>query len=86
MAILHESALYAPTFDSDYHHPNFSTRHLLKDLRLFYQEAAARGLTTDALERLPLLLERAINQGLGDLDYSALFELVNPPTRGFTLS
>jgi len=38
------------------------------------------------LEGLPLLLERAITQGLGDLDYSALFELVNPPTRGFTLS
>jgi 3-hydroxyisobutyrate dehydrogenase len=94
MAILRESALYAPTFDKklprllkrDYHHPNFSTRHLLKDVRLFCQEAAARGLTTDALEGLPLLLERAITQGLGDLDYSVLFELVNAPTRGSTLS
>lgn len=94
MAILRESALHAPTFDKklprllkrDYHHPNFSTRHLLKDVRLFCQEAASRGLTTDALEGLPLLLERAITQGLGDLDYSALFELVNPPTRGSRLS
>jgi 3-hydroxyisobutyrate dehydrogenase len=94
MAILRESALYAPTFDKklprllkrDYHHPNFSTRHLLKDVRLCCQEAAARGLTTDALKGLPLLLERAITQGLGDLDYSALFELINPPTRGSTLS
>ena len=94
MAILRESALYAPAFDKklprllkrDYQHPNFSTRHLLKDVRLFCQEAASRGLTTDALEGLPLLLERAIKQGLGDLDYSALFELVNPPTRGSTLS
>ena len=94
MAILRESALYAPTFDKklprllkrDYHHPNFSTRHLLKDLRLCYQEATARGLTTDALKGLPVLLERTITQGFGDLDYSALFELINPPTRGTTLS
>ena len=94
MAILRESALYAPTFDKklprllkrDYHHPNFSTRHLLKDLRLCCQEATARGLTTDALKGLPVLLERTITQGFGDLDYSALFELINPPTRGTTLS
>jgi len=50
------------------------------------REATARGLTTDALNGLPVLLERAITQGLGDLDYSALFELVNPPTHGSTLS
>jgi hypothetical protein len=31
-------------------------------------------------------LERAITLGLGDLDYSALFELVNPPTGRSTLS
>jgi 3-hydroxyisobutyrate dehydrogenase len=86
MAILRESALYAPTFDKklprllkrDYHRPNFSIRHLLKDVRLFCQAAAARGLTTDSLEGLPLILARAIDQGLGDLDYSALFEIVNP--------
>jgi 3-hydroxyisobutyrate dehydrogenase len=86
MAILRESALYAPTFDKklprllkrDYHYPNFSTRHLLKDVRLVCQEAAAQGLTTDALEGLPVILERAIEHGLGDLDYSALFEIVNP--------
>ena len=52
MTILRESALYAPTFGKklprllkrDYHHPNFSTRHLLKDVRLFVREAGARGL------------------------------------------
>ena len=87
MALLRESALYAPTFDKklprllkrDYHRPNFSTRHLLKDVKLLCQEAAARGLATDAVEGLPQMLERAVEQGLGDLDYSALFDLVNPP-------
>jgi 3-hydroxyisobutyrate dehydrogenase len=92
MAILRKSALYAPTFDKklprlltrDYHGPNFSTRHLLKDVRLFSREAAARRLATDSLQGLPFILERAIDQGLGDLDYSALFEIVNPQDRGST--
>lgn len=94
MAILRESALYAPTFDKklprlikhDYHHPNFSTRHLLKDVLLFFQEATARGLTVEALEGLPRILERAIARGWGELDYSALFEVVNPPEPGSPLS
>jgi 3-hydroxyisobutyrate dehydrogenase len=90
MAILRDSALYAPTFDKklprllkrDYRQPNFSTRHLLKDVRLFLQEAAARGVATEGLEGLPLLLDRAIAKGFGDADYSALFEAVNPPDVG----
>ncbi|HKY72679.1 MAG TPA: NAD(P)-dependent oxidoreductase [Nitrospira sp.] len=90
MAVLRESALYAPTFDKklprllkrDYHQPNFSTRHLLKDVRLFLQDAAARGLATEGLEGLSLLLERVIAKGFGDADYSALFEAVNPPDAG----
>jgi 3-hydroxyisobutyrate dehydrogenase len=94
MTILRESALYAPTFDKklprlikrDYHHPNFSSRHLLKDVLLFSREAAARGLTVDALDGLSQVLERGITKGLGELDYSALFDVVNPPQRGSPLS
>ena len=90
MTILRESALYAPTFDKklprllkrDYHRPNFSTRHLLKDVLLVLHEATARGLGTDALTGLPLILERGIANGLGDLDYSALYDVVNPPGSG----
>jgi 3-hydroxyisobutyrate dehydrogenase len=86
MAIVRGSALYAPTFDKklprllkrDYHRPNFSTRHLLKDVRLVLQEAAALWLSTKGLDGLPLLLEEAIARGLGELDYSALFEVVSP--------
>ena len=87
MTILRESALYAPTFDKklprllkrDYHSPNFSTRHLLKDVLLVLHEASGRGLTTEGVNGLPLILERAVERGLGDLDYSALFDVVNPP-------
>jgi 3-hydroxyisobutyrate dehydrogenase len=86
MAILRESVLFAPTFDKklprllkrDYHQPNFSTRHLLKDVELFVQEAAGRGLTTSSLEGIRSILETTIAQGLGEADYSALYERINP--------
>ena len=89
MAILRESALFAPTFDKklprlvkrDYHQPNFSTRHLLKDVRLCSHEAAIRGLTTTTLEGLESLLEGTIQQGLGEFDYSALYERINPESK-----
>jgi len=86
MAILRESALFAPAFEKklprlltrDYQHPNFSTRHLLKDAELFLREASGYALTTSSLEGIRPLLERTIEQGLGDSDYSAIFEVINP--------
>jgi 3-hydroxyisobutyrate dehydrogenase len=94
MAVLRESALYAPTFDKklprmlkrDYHHPNFSTRHLLKDVRLFAEEAATRGLQASILEGLVTTLKTAITQGLDEADYSALYDLLDPPASGSTPS
>lgn len=90
MAILRESALFAPTFDKklprllkrDYHQPNFSTRHLLKDVTLCLGEAARSGLTTSGSDGIRTILEEAIAQGRGELDYSALYDVVNPPHRG----
>ena len=86
MAILRESALFAPVFEKkllrlltrDYQRPNFSTRHLLKDVELFLKEASGYALTTSSLEGIRPVLERTISQGLGDSDYSAIFEVVNP--------
>lgn len=86
MAILRESALFAPAFEKklprlltrDYQHPNFSTRHLLKDVELFLKEASGYELTTSGLEGIKPVLQRTIAQGLGDSDYSAIFEVVNP--------
>ncbi len=87
MAILRDSALYAPTFDKklsrmlkrDYSNPNFSTAHLLKDVTLFLNEARARGLNTASLDHVPLLLQKTIEKGFSEADYSALYEAVNPP-------
>ncbi len=87
MEILRASALYAPTFDKklqrmldrDFERPNFPTRHLLKDMRLFDAAARAQGLDTALGEAIEAVLERAIARGLADLDYSALYEAVDPP-------
>jgi 3-hydroxyisobutyrate dehydrogenase len=84
MSVLRESALYAPTFDKklkrmveeNYSNPNFPTKHLLKDTRLFLEEAKAEGLTVSALQGMETILEAAMELNLGDEDYSALFEVI----------
>ena len=83
MAILRESALYAPTFDKklakeladDYSNPNFPTAHLRKDLQLFLTAAAALQLETQGLRGLAELLRGATAAGLDELDYSSLHRL-----------
>ncbi|MBD1912178.1 MULTISPECIES: NAD(P)-dependent oxidoreductase [unclassified Leptolyngbya] len=87
MGILRESALYASTFDKkldrmlnrDFANPNFPTRHMLKDVRLFLAEAQAAGVRVDSLEGIRQILEDACAQAeLVDADYSALFAAVYP--------
>jgi len=84
MSVLRDSSLYAPTFDKklkrmlnhDYHNPNFSTKHLLKDTRLFLEQAKTEGLTVSSLQGMETILEAALELGLADQDYSSLFEAV----------
>jgi 3-hydroxyisobutyrate dehydrogenase len=86
MKILRESALYAPTFDKklqrmlerNYSNPNFPTRHLAKDIDLFLSEAKALNLQPAALEGVGRLVKMTLDDGLSDMDYSALFNTVNP--------
>jgi len=86
MAILRDSALFAATFEKklprllkrDYHNPNFSTRHLLKDVELFMNEAAKRQLVPSSLEGIASILQTTIDHGLGEVDYSAIYEIINP--------
>ncbi|MBM4123724.1 MAG: NAD(P)-dependent oxidoreductase [Nitrospira sp.] len=87
MDILRQSALFASAFEKklprllarDYANPNFSARHLLKDVDLFLKEAAAAGLNVGSLDGVRPLLNQTVERGLADADYSALFEAVNPP-------
>lgn len=82
MGLLRQSALYAPTFDKkldkylshDYGQANFPLKHLSKDLALFRSVAEQSTMDTTPLAPLETILERALEHGLGDLDYSALYE------------
>ena len=86
MAIVRDSAVYAPTFDKklkrmveqDFSNPNFPTQHLLKDTRLFLAAAQGLGLDTTGLAGVEPILEKAIALGLGQSDYSALFAALKP--------
>ncbi|MDF1589093.1 MAG: NAD(P)-dependent oxidoreductase [Gammaproteobacteria bacterium] len=81
MQIVRESALYAPTFDKkldrmlqqDYANPNFPTKHLAKDVTLFLDVAKSLGLDVSGLEGIEKLLNKTLEQGLANTDYSALY-------------
>lgn len=78
MKILRSSALYAPSYDkklqrlldNDFTHPNFPVKHMLKDVQLFLD--TAQTLDTRMLDALKGLLQKNIDQGLAEADYSAV--------------
>lgn len=85
MSILKKSALFAPMFEKklpnwrerNYANPNFPVKHLLKDVELILKEAEGKGLSTDVIEGIRKILEKTIENGLGDQDYSAIYEEIN---------
>jgi len=86
MDTVRDSALYAKTYDKkldkylsrDFGTANFSTRHLLKDIRLFIEDAEAAGLDTDALEGIERITSKAVDSGMASMDYSSIFEMISP--------
>lgn len=86
MEILRKSALFAPMFDKklprlserSYENPNFSVRHLLKDVELIITAAGSSQFGTGGVEAVGSLLTQAISRGMGSLDYSALYEVIDP--------
>jgi 3-hydroxyisobutyrate dehydrogenase len=89
MEILRGSALYAPTFDKklqrmldqNYANPNFPTKHLAKDMKLFQAEAEPLGLDIHLPAAVNQILLEAINRGLGEADYCALFAVMHPTSK-----
>ena len=87
MAVVRDSALYAPTFDKkldrmlegNYADPNFPAEHLLKDVNLMEDAARKDGLDASLMVTIGRLLERAEGQGLAQADYAALFEAITSP-------
>jgi 3-hydroxyisobutyrate dehydrogenase len=86
MGLLRGSALYAPTFDKkldkylahDYGTANFPLKHLLKDVRLVRRVAEGAGMDTAMITTIEAACIRALDQGYGDQDYSALYEAMSP--------
>ncbi len=86
MAVVRQSALYAPTFDKklrrmqtrQFADPNFPTKHLLKDMGLFVAAAEAAGLATLPAESVRQIVAQAVQAGYADDDYAALFNIVSP--------
>jgi 3-hydroxyisobutyrate dehydrogenase len=86
MAIVRQSALYAPTFDKklqrmlerNFAQPNFPSKHLLKDMNLFAEEAQTLGLEASLARSVSQVVQKTLELGLADDDYSALYSAVNP--------
>jgi 3-hydroxyisobutyrate dehydrogenase len=84
MDILRKSALYAPTFDKkldkmlakDFSNPNFPAKHLAKDVRLFVDAARPLGLETAGIEGIRRIVEKAVEKGMGEDDYSAIYKVI----------
>ena len=82
MNILRDSALYAPTFDKkltrmcdrNFANPNFPTKHLLKDIKLFLQSAETLNLDTSALEGIEAIVTQTVKSNFANSDYSSLIE------------
>lgn len=86
MTIVRESALYAPTFDKklarmcdrNFANPNFPTKHLLKDMNLFVQAAENQSIDATVAAGVSQIAQKAIDQGLANEDYSAIYNAVHP--------
>ena len=86
MDTVRESSLYAKTYDKklekylnrDFGKANFSTRHLLKDIRLFIDDAKVAGLNTDALEGIERITSKTVDDGMELMDYSSIYQSICP--------
>ncbi|RJP60587.1 MAG: NAD(P)-dependent oxidoreductase [Candidatus Auribacter fodinae] len=86
MDVLRSSALFAPMFDNklariqlrQFESPHFPVKHLLKDVNLCMDDARRHNLAVDALEGIRNILQRTIDAGMAELDYSALYTVVHP--------
>ena len=86
MDTVRDSALYAKTYDKkldkylsrDFGAANFSTRHLLKDIRLFIEDAKEAGLNTDALQGIERITSETVDSGMSLMDYSSIYQVINP--------
>ncbi|MFA3782426.1 NAD(P)-dependent oxidoreductase [Melioribacteraceae bacterium 4301-Me] len=85
MSILKKSAFFAPSFaaklnnylNDNYSNPHFPLKHMLKDINLVYSELQKQNINTLPLEGVKKILELSIKNNLDDLDYSAMYKIIN---------
>ena len=86
MDILKTSALYAPTFEKkldnmltrNFEGPNFTTKHLLKDVNLIKDHSEKLNLDTSVLDAVKNIIQKALNMDLSEKDYSSIFNSIVP--------
>lgn len=84
MQVLRRSSLYAYHFDKkldrmwgeNYINPTFPLRLLYKDVNLMVEEGLEVGLEVDALKALSHLLEKAMERGWAEKDYTAITSII----------
>ncbi len=89
MDTVRDSALYAKTYDKklekylsrDFGKANFSTRHLLKDIRLFIEDAQAADLNTAALQGIEQITSQTVEEGFDVMDYSSIYRTIFPDSK-----
>ncbi len=85
MDIVRNSALYSPTFDKkldnylsrDFSNPNFPLKLLLKDLNLIIDAFSSEQINIEALKGMQRILKEGVEDGLGEMDYSALYNVIH---------
>ncbi len=88
MDVLRESALYAKMFDKklprmlkrNFVQPNFPVKHLLKDVLLILDEIDKNQISPLQTAGVKGIIEEALQEGLAEQDYSAVFNVICPRT------
>ena len=89
MSIVRRSSLHSPQFEKklprmvqrDFSDPHFPVSHILKDIKLMLFQAERHELGTEALEGFRRIVERRLEMGYEEVDYSALYNGIHPPDR-----
>jgi len=84
---LRTSPMYTPLFDQklprilgrDYARAGLPAKHLERDLKLFLEETEELGLNAHYVESIKELLGLCVARGMQDLDYTAVYDVINPP-------
>lgn len=86
LRVVRESSLHSPQFekklprmlDRDFSAPHFPVSHMLKDVDLILETIDRLDVASETQAGLRKILQRALNMGYVDVDYSALYNAINP--------